>query len=328
MNIILSSQDIHSLVDQNEKEKKETELLKEKIEEHKNDFLEKPFNRFDLYKSVIIDDMHIDGFVMKYPDGWVVRQSDRIWHFRGESACYPTSQPTFIRKLKNKSKEEKRVFEFVTNLKLFEFFNVLNKLDHYHYFRNLHITIGNKHSFIDVLFYNIAQHYGFDTNLLDITSDFEVALFFACCKYCNNKWLPLTNKDFCKNEESKYGRIFRRRADCYRNRMYPVEKYVVFPVGFQPFMRCHMQYSYAIEMDEDMDLNKSESGFECLKFEQSEKLCNYIYSKMKNGELIYPQEGLHFISGELKQIQEKSQFSLEAFMAVYKNLNWAILKRN
>lgn len=29
----------------------------------------------------------------------------------------------------------------------------------------------------------LAQHYGIKTPLLDLTSNFKTALFFACCKY-------------------------------------------------------------------------------------------------------------------------------------------------
>ncbi|MDL2315361.1 FRG domain-containing protein [Bacteroidales bacterium OttesenSCG-928-C19] len=317
----LEVKDIYSLIKENEREKKELDAIKKHIENQPPTLLTQ---RNEMYREFLFNDMHKDGYVMEYPHGTVVRQSDRKWHYRGENSCYPTSQPTFIRKLKNKSKEEREIAEFVANLKLIHFFDILNKLDHYHSFRNMHFTHSTNGTkvYLDVLHYNIAQHYGFDTNCLDITSDFEVALFFACCKYSDNKWAPLNQDDFEKNEESRYGRIFRRELNNYRNMMFPDEKYVVFPVGFQPFMRCHMQYSYAIFMEEDMDLNSSESGFECLKFKHSEELCNYIYSKMNNGVFIYPQEGLSVLSDELDAIQNSTCFSLESFRTIYNNLNF------
>jgi len=318
---ILEKEDIYFLVQQNQREVAELDLIKKQIQAQPTNLSQGPFNRNDLYKAVLYEDMHKDGFVMQYPHGMVVRQSDRHWHYRGESACYPFSQPTFIRKLTNKTKEEREVFEFVANLRLFEFFKLLEKLNHYQDFRNIHFQIGETRIFLDTLFYNIAQHYGFDTNWLDITSDFETALFFACCKFSNNNWLPLKKKDFDKNGESKYGRIFRRAVNDFRNN-FPENKYTVLPVGFQPFMRCHMQYSYGIVMEEGMDLNNPESGFECLKFRHSAELSNYIYSKMNHGSLIYPQEGLKVLSGELKEIQNCSFFSVESFESVYKNLNF------
>jgi hypothetical protein len=315
---ILEKEDIYLLIEQNQKETGELDLIKKQIDMQPTDFSQGAFDRNALYKAVLFEDMHKDGFVMQYPHGMVVRQSDRNWYYRGESACYPTSQPTFIRKLANKSQEEREVLEFVANLRFFEFFKLLEMLDHYHNFRNIHFTKGETKIFLDVLFYNIAQHYGFDTNWLDITSDFETALFFACCKYSDNNWRPLTNRDFHK---SKYGRIFRRPVNDFRN-MFPKEKYVVLPIGFQPFMRCHMQYSYGIAMEEGMDLNNSESGFECLKFRHSEELSNYIFTKMSNGDLIYPHEGLRLLSDELNTIQNCKNFSLHSFQSIYQNLNF------
>lgn len=73
-------------------------------------------------------------------------------------------------------------------------------------FRN--ITESKASPFYDA----IAQHYGFNTNLLNITSDLNVALFFACCRYENNKWRPLTEKE-CKN--NKYSVLYIADEDFY-----------------------------------------------------------------------------------------------------------------
>lgn len=319
---ILEKEDIYSLLKENEEERINNQLLKRQIEESPTDFVGGKFDRTKVYRAFLFEDMHKDGFVIEYPHGLVVRQSDRKWHYRGENACYATSRPTFIRKLKGKSIEEKNVAQFVAILKYIDFFNILNKLDHYHNFKNMHFTHPNGvRQYLDVLFFNIAQHYGFDTNWLDITSDFEVALFFACCKYSNHKWIPLNQNDFDKNEESKCGRIFRRSSNDFKN-FFHIGKYVVLPVGFQPFMRCHMQYAYAIAMDEDMDLTKSESGFEILKFKHSEELCNYIYSKMDNGKLIYPHEGLNIFSEEIDLILNSTYFSKKTFREAFLDLNF------
>ncbi len=39
----------------------------------------------------------------------------------------------------------------------------------------------------------MAQHYGLHTDYLDITTNFDVACFFATCKYENGQYYPLGN---------------------------------------------------------------------------------------------------------------------------------------
>jgi hypothetical protein len=313
---MISQKDIFELIVLNEQERIESVIDRKDISQSSNT-ISKVFNRLEFYKDGF-NDMLKDGYIMKYPHGTVIRQADRKYHYRGENTIFPTSKPTFIRKVENLYGKEKQVEEFVANLKLVEFFFILQRLNHFHEFQNMVFTVRNTKVNIDVLFYNVAQHYGFDTNWLDITSDFDVALFFACCKYRNNQWQPLKQSDFCKGEQSKYGRIFRRKADDFRNFLFPETKYTVFPVGFQSFKRCHMQYSYAIAMDEGMDLLNSDSGFECLAFEHSEEMSNYIFNKMKGGELIYPHEGLNVISKDLDLIKSNNNFSKAAFDEVSK----------
>ena len=63
----------------------------------------------------------------------------------------------------------------------------------------------------DVLYDLLAQHYGLETGWLDITSDFNVALFFATCWYdCSeNRWKPLCEEQI---RQHPYGMIFHMPA--------------------------------------------------------------------------------------------------------------------
>ncbi len=62
-------------------------------------------------------------------------------------------------------------------------------------------------NYCDVLYEPLAQHYGIETCWLDITNDFNVALFFACCYWDEKekRWLPLTQKQTEVDENHKYG---------------------------------------------------------------------------------------------------------------------------
>lgn len=54
----------------------------------------------------------------------------------------------------------------------------------------------------------LAQHYGIKTPLLDLTSNFRTALFFACCKYQDGQWRPLTKRDL-DGGDPRYGILYR-----------------------------------------------------------------------------------------------------------------------
>lgn len=92
----------------------------------------------------------------------------------------------------------------------------------------------------DVLCRAIDQHYGSTTNWLDITNDFEVELFFACCKFDEKmNYIPLRTADF-KKEKDTYSVLF--KADSIlADLLYGStnDKSGVITIGFQPFMRCH-----------------------------------------------------------------------------------------
>jgi len=204
---------------------------------------------------------------------------------------------------KIKNREERLFEEFVSSLKYFEFTRIINSFDHINSFAEAGIT---------VLYENIAQHYGIRTRWLDITNDFDIALFFACCKYVDNKWMPLTNLDIDSKEESKYGIIFRKPTDHFSNILSSeLIEYEVLPVGYQPFMRCSMQTAYSIFMTNDKDLQKSD--FEILRFNQSEYLSNFIFERMEKGKKVYPHEGLTSILKQVDLINNSKIFSTEVF---------------
>jgi hypothetical protein len=260
--------------------------------------------------------MRIDGFLMSYPHGRVIRQAERSFQYRGENQIFKFSKATLYRKLNEiDDKEEALVEEFVAYMRIADFLWLLLKFDHTQAFISLQLSFNNKLLGVDLLYEQLAQHYGLETTWLDITSDFEVALFFACCKFNDKtqKWEPLTNKDFNKKQETKFGVIFRRPTNHPNNFILSDSQYLeILPVGFQPFMRCHMQNSYVAKMNQSSCLQE-DSSFETLRFRHNEKLCNYIYGKMEGGKKIYPHEGLILVTDEIEEIKKKKIFTLETF---------------
>lgn len=199
---VLNESDIYELIKQNESDRVFAENIKRNRMSGKDPYAKGDFH-LNFYKEVM-SDMYVDGFVMTYPHGTVVRQAKRKFYYRGENQLYETTSPSLNRFLKSIENEEERILErFIADIKIAEFHFLLFKFQH---------TNNLWKRGVSILSEQLAQHYGLKTQWIDITNDFEVALFFACCKYnkYNNTWLLLTKSDFNKNENTQYGIIFKK----------------------------------------------------------------------------------------------------------------------
>ena len=293
--------------------------------------------QLDIYKEFAQRGAMTAGVQIYYPHGVVIEQSLRRNYYRGENQIYPSSVPTLLRTLrKYNGREEKELYRMISDMRIYEFSCLLRQFQHV-----------QNWEYGDVLYEALAQHYGLETAWLDITSDFNVALFFACCEYQDGKWRPLTKEQTEKDENHQYGMIFHmpsgvmaarwasegdkfkiisdkvvkdnNNGEPYRNEelKYPLytglPENLIYPLGFQPFMRCHMQNGYGIYMRAEKPL-QLDTGIEKLRFRHSEELSNWIYQEMKGGELIYPHEGLKQVEYLIQQIRTLKTFSEGAFL--------------
>ena len=157
----------------------------------------------------------------------------------------------------------------------------------------------------------ITQHYGLNTQFLDLTDDLKVALFFACCKHIgNNKYLPISKDDI--NILGNHAVIYSGISDLARI------------IGYQPFSRCHRQRGYyidtsAIEPCWDFRLNP-QNGFEKFYFERTVELSKQIYEEFNGGETLFPNDGLTPFSDAIKQIMETKDLPEDAFEIAFRVL--------
>lgn len=157
----------------------------------------------------------------------------------------------------------------------------------------------------------IAQHYGLNTQFLDLTDDLKIALFFACCKHIgNNTYLPISESDV--NKLGNHGVIFTGLSN------------MATIIGYQPFCRCHRQRGYyidtaAIEPCWDFKLNH-QTGFEKFYFERTVSLSKRIYDEFNGGETLFPKDGLTPFCGAIQQIIQTREFPQRAFEIAYRVL--------
>ncbi len=138
--------------------------------------------------------------IIQYPFGdRIITFGNKMNLFRGENQDFLHSLPSLRRKEIGKSKYEKELWRTIANMRIWQFYKLILRINVVPYWMAKVSDVNRK---------VIAQHYGFDTYLLDLTNDFSVALFFACCKYVpeHDCYRPLNDSEVRSNH--KYGIIY------------------------------------------------------------------------------------------------------------------------
>jgi hypothetical protein len=273
------------------------------------------------------------GTVVTMPYGDMITFNSSRHFFRGENRIYPSSIPSLNRKLMHlTSKKDKELYRAVSDLRMYQFFKAI---------WNIHIVPYWEAKLCDVNYKALAQHYGFETSLLDLTNDFTTALFFATCYYDKkeNKFFPLTKDMIERSEETRYGMLFHSpnwRLYWFNGGGFmswasnhnleelkepcTIDSGILdgcaLQIGYQPLLRCHSQNAYVLPMRENAPL-QMDSRFEKWRFKQSEELSNYVYEMMDCGRKIYPEEGITSILDIIEKIQKSNIFSEDDIQFVY-----------
>ena len=281
-----------------------------------------------MYKEILYRDRKTAGFMMPYPHGLVISQGERNSYYRGENQIFSKSQPSLYRSLdKFTSQEDKELYRFIANMRIAEFRIFLCRLEIVQYWLDCYGS---------VLFEPLAQHYGLETEWLDITSDFDVALFFATCKWKDGKWSPLDEKDIRKHPMGVIFHIPQWKAQYSMllsgSEVSGMENEVILnnailPIGYQPLMRCHSQYAYGIHMEVPFPL-QDDLEFEKLHFYHSVELSQKVFDMMDGGRKIYPQEGQEEFMDTIEKIKHATCFSEEAFEYVFNDKNTTKLSKD
>lgn len=280
----------------------------------------------------IIDELRIlntAGTVFKYPFNIsTITFPSRRHLFRGEPQIYERSVPSLNRKLYGKTKYEKMMWKALADLRIYQFLKFIWKINVVPYWEAKLSDINIK---------ALAQHYGFDTHLLDLTNDVRTALFFATCKYvpATDSYRPMTRDDIDTNEK-KYGVLFHTpdwRVDYFQpvgtmtlfsdmnfNKEISLDTGdcdgLAFQIGMQPLMRCHHQSGYIYPMKTDAPLQEN-WNFEKIHFLQSPELSQRIFDMMDGGKKVFPYEGISEAKAILDLLKCSFTFSEDDILCVY-----------
>lgn len=283
--------------------------------------------------------LNLGGTITGCPYGDIITFPSRRHLFRGEPQQYFCSLPSLNRAIKQRGLAplDAELYRAVAYMRIWQFEKFIWQFDIVPYWEA---------KLSDVNYTALAQHYGFETLLLDITNDARVALFFATCKYEweTDSYRPLTQKDIDKEPteaaDPRFGMIFHspdwvtdymapmgcikfgmRNSDAFtRTKPYPMSSSALdgtsFQIGFQPFYRCQYQSGYVLPMREDAPLQQN-NHFEKLRFRQSVAFSERIYNMMDGGKKIFPQEGIAEALPVLRSIQSATVFSHDDVEKVY-----------
>lgn len=322
----VNEQDLFDLFRLADEEDAWGERVREEIE-HRERFQGSPVINIFLDEFRVLNTY---GTMSRHPYGDILTFSSTRHLYRGEAQEHELSTPTLNRKIANLSLKEQELYRAITNMRIAQFVKFLWKI---------HIVPYWEAKVCDVNYKALAQHYGFETHLLDLTNDFRCALFFATCRYdeSSDTYYPLTSEDIEKDEKSKHGVIFHTpnwELDFHQStgfmRLMPQLERVrgpieidsglldgtAFQIGFQPLMRCHSQSGYILPMRIDAPLQE-DMRFEKLRFRQSPELSKKVFDLMEGGKKVFPYEGISRARKIITDIKQSTTFSESDLVETY-----------
>lgn len=146
----------------------------------------------------------------------------------------------------------------------------------------------------------LAQHYGLATDMLDVTSNFDVACFFATCAWSheNRRYQPVVSDD-------APGVMYRITPALMNSTAGPDKPFgPVHIVGWQPLPRPEQQRAFVVKMKPGQDFT-SLPTVETFHFQQQAHISHRIWNAFDQGDALFPKDS----AAELAQRAE----SLNAF---------------
>lgn len=198
----------------------------------------------------------------------------RPFLYRGQNTFYPHIVSGFYRS----SKEDK----LIANLKVADFILLLKSHPLFRMFdAGINLSGYNKTIFLEMNYYGLAQHYGFNTGLLDFSSDIEVSAFFGATKW-------LAPDKYCRFDEggTPYGVI-------YRYPVHPSSTFVVegfSSIGLQVFPRSGLQKGF-LQDSGKMNINGNGSVV-AIPFRHDAVENQKIVDRWQGGQLLFAPDEL------------------------------------
>jgi len=218
------------------------------------------------------------------------------WYYRGQTKHFKNCKPTLYR---YSDKKEKKFSVFIERLKLCEFSILLNKIPASEILKSGLLISTQSGEWLHNMVYiddiALAQHYGIQTECLDLTTDKWTAAFFASSE------LVKRDEDYGKKYKPYNGNeigVFY----VYQNKSPFGNNWKMHPVGIQPIARPIKQASFVLEIGKNQNFDKIAKGI----YFKHESRCSSIIYKLFNESIdIMPKE---VIEGKAEIIVNSHKF--------------------
>lgn len=268
-------------------------LEKEKNKIQQSEFRKKPtkiMNFQGQIESGGLDDPGVSFHNNAPKDGFIVNRlfsgrfslkpnlKHRAFLFRGQSEFYPTCTPSMFR---NKDKTY-----FIDDNLLYQEMILLMKSHPLMKLFDSGILLNGRKFVFEMNYFGLTQHYYNKTSFLDLTSDTDVASFFATTRYDYNTdtYSPITNSD-------KKGVLYYYELDDETSAFIidPRTQTHLSTIGLQVFPRSGKQKGFLLNLPKGSDFNKLPK-VKYVFFEHDNNISKEIFKKMEGGKQLFPDD--------------------------------------
>jgi len=151
----------------------------------------------------------------------------------------------------------------------------------------------------------MAQHYGLHTDYLDVTNHFDVACFFAACKYQDGQYIPIGNI-------SKPGIIYQINelfipslTQFEHNQNIELEY-----LGWQPLPRPEQQRASVLKVTKDTNLD-TVSSVQKYYFKHSSSQSRRIWKQFDEGRSLFPDDSAADLANQCKFLNSFTKGQIE-----------------
>lgn len=149
----------------------------------------------------------------------------------------------------------------------------------------------------------LAQHYGLPTHMLDVTSNFDVASFFATCAWNGRQYAPVT-------DNKGHGVIYRLTPFLLDSVESDGASSPFHIVGWQPLPRPEQQKAFALRMKPGQDFSKI-PGIERFPFRHCARVSMRIWKAFDEGRELFPADAAAEIAVRAEVLHQFTRHQIE-----------------